>query len=744
MKEKAVWSILGLALAAAVIIPVKGLLIDGVYAWHVRQMEFHLMMAESLVIFLLLGGIWLFLKHPELRWILTSGIVLAFLWCHVILLPILASGGYVCYLYLMGYTVRSRILNQKVKNSFFADFLLGCASVVTLFCLLSAVGVGSIPVLKWMVIVTGVPSVVIWSHRQIPAWCDRRREPVGTGGSWTWKKTERLCLVLIGVMLLIQIGRMNISIDFDSLWYGVRSEYMLDNGHGIYENPGTVGLVYTYSKGLEVLLLPLSDLSSHSYLISFQIWMAVITLAAVYLTGRQYMNRSYALAAAAAVSTIPAIMNMSITAKTDVMTLMVQMVMVLYLIYYLQDKQVKHLIISAGALFFSWTLKPTALVFSTAVFGMAFLYLLGTRQFSLKASWKQWMLLAPVLTAWAGIWGRTMKITGIPVTSVFSSLFLKAGFSMKYPFTGLPLYGDSTGGQPVLVYLAKTISKMLLLPVGPSMDHVVFAWGTSLLFFLLVLVFLLALLNQQKRVEDRNLMRCTFTVLIPFVLVCLVSLAMLGQIDGNYFMLLYVFLILYGFGALSRLSVSGLRKWVSAMVIPILMLNVTMTGVSNWSWSLGFTPVQIRNRGSYNHEEKQREAMAALGNVIIWEILAEHPETRVIAAGNHPEVFAFPCNVQSYDDITSSWGNVALVKTMDAFVEYLDYAETDYLYMQAGEVDQASRCYELMGYLVEAGILTDVIYENGNMLAAVNLEGEYGPEAGAAYEAYVTQYQVRE
>ena len=55
---------------------------------------------------------------------------------------------------------------------------------------------------------------------------------------------------------LIQAGRMNIALDFDTLWYGVRSEYILAGGAGIYENPGLVGMVYVYSKGLEVLTLP--------------------------------------------------------------------------------------------------------------------------------------------------------------------------------------------------------------------------------------------------------------------------------------------------------------------------------------------------------------------------------------------------------------------------------------------------------------------------------------------------------
>ena len=78
-----------------------------------------------------------------------------------------------------------------------------------------------------------------------------------------------LCFAFIVTMFCIQAGRMNTALDFDSLWYGVRSRYVLDNGNGIYENMGTIGIVYTYSKGWEVMTLPLANLPSYSFLLAF-------------------------------------------------------------------------------------------------------------------------------------------------------------------------------------------------------------------------------------------------------------------------------------------------------------------------------------------------------------------------------------------------------------------------------------------------------------------------------------------
>lgn len=736
-REKAVWIILGMALAISIIIPVKGLLLDGVYGWHIRQKEFLWMMTEIMAVAMVLGIIWLVISHDineAWRWMLTGIVILVFAWIHVTAFPMILSGLYVGYLFLTGWTIRTRRLGDNSQRIRLSDFLVGSGFVITMFCLLSALGIGSIPVLKCVVLSTGMVQFVL----AIVVW----RKQWHHEGSPHWTKFQSTLLVFMMVMVLIQIGRVGISLDFDSLWYGVRSEYMLSNGGGIYENPGTVGLVYTYSKGLEVLLLPLSDLPSHSYLTFFNIWMAVLTLVGVYRIGRCYMDRTYSLLAAACVSSIPAVMNMSITAKADSMTLFIQVLMVLYLLYYVKKGQTRDLLMGTGAFLLSLTLKPTAVVFSTAVFGMNLLYLLATKRFSIKGSWKQWMIPLLSLTALVGIWARTVMIAGIPVTSVFSSIFSKLGFQLNYPFADVPLYGDGSSSA-LIPYLLDTIYRMLLYPIGESMNHVVFAWGTSLMFFLPVVCILAATLKKRPMETEPSLIAYAYTVLIPFILVCLVSLLMLGQIDGNYFMLLNVFLVLFGCAVISRLNAKTLRISILAMLIPILLLNITVMAVSNWAWSLGFTPIEVMNKGYVDHEALQKKAMEESGNTVIWERLAADPKTRVIAAGNHPQVFDFPCNVQSYDDITSSWGNVVLVKTMDNFIQYLDYAKTDYIYMQAGTIERDSRCHELMGYLIEAGVLKDMVYEEGNMLAKVDLQGEYGPEATQEYEAYFENYQVK-
>ena len=172
----------------------------------------------------------------------------------------------------------------------------------------------------------------------------------------------------------------------------MRSQYIVAGGTGLYENPGLVGMVYVYSKGFEVLTLPLCDLASHSYLTFFNLWLAVLGIRAmvwnaVLLTGNRKQetekNLTYhsvlpGIMAAVLTVSVPGIMNMALTAKADLITCCCSLLCwdVSFSIFMCMKIIGYSLSGAAGSYFLSLTMKPTSLVFSTAVFGMMGLYLL--------------------------------------------------------------------------------------------------------------------------------------------------------------------------------------------------------------------------------------------------------------------------------------------------------------------------------------------------------------------------------
>ena len=475
---------------------------DGFLAPYIRTPEAAKMLAEIAVLLLLSGGIFFLIKNKGRQAAAAALLGAAFCLLHVVFLPMVLSALYLGFLVLAGRFLREKVFGIEDHSGYPADFLLGSSAVILLFCLLSAAGAGRIPVMQFICAAAGL---VLYACYGAKLYRERRRKEkaADSAGRGSDRKTGSFgrffypgCYTLIFTAFLIQAGRMNIALDFDTLWYGVRSEYILAGGAGIYENPGLVGMVYVYSKGLEVLTLPLSDLASHSYLLFFTLWLAVMGLMMVYRISRLFMGREYSVLAAALCASLPAIMNMGISAKPDIITWLLQLIMIEYFFRYListgagEDRNGKGsgrgnvtlLILSAGAYLLSLTMKPTSLIFSTAVFGMMGIYLIGWRRLSFRASLRHWASIILPGAALAGIWARTMMITGMPVTSVFTSIFAKLGFEMKYPFaTGsLPQNWQEESNLHVLL---RRLWQMLLSPEGKDMGHVIIAWGTSLLFF---------------------------------------------------------------------------------------------------------------------------------------------------------------------------------------------------------------------------------------------------------------------
>lgn len=748
----------------------------GTYSWQFKSPETAKMIGEIALVFALTAGGILLIRRPLFQWGFTALICLLFNWIHVVFLPMAVSALYLGYLLLTGYFLRVVLFRQrKLQSGWMADFILGTSAVLSAFCLLSAFHAGSVGQLRWFSLLSGA-ALLIWlgvrtaGERRQPGLkagtCGRKcPESTQSGEEGRRRTAGSLLIAFLIVMILIQAGRMNLALDFDTLWYGVRSEYVLDNGSGIYENPGMVGMAYVYAKGLETLMLPLCDLASHSYLLYFNLWLAAAGLFALYRLSCLYMDRRFALLSAALVSCVPGIMNMSITAKPDIITWVIQIIMVFYMCLYIKDagetgeRRFPLLALSAGAYLLSLTMKSTSLVFSTAVFGMSGLYLIFRKLLRFRAPIRQWLLLLFPAGALTGIWARTMLITGMPVTSVFTSVFEKLGFQMKYPFasSSLPQNWEEAGNAAVL---ARRLFHMLLMPTGDDMGHVVFAWGSPLLLFLtgacLAACLLLAADTGRRGTRKRGMMQSlpagrekrkeggrsapgrergqrllsafAHTVFWPFLAVNLVSLVMLYQIDGNYFMLLYTGIIIGAVSLLSSLARKGFRRFSGAvclLLIPIMTFNVLLTAESNWAWSLGFSEIQWVNKGRVNHEALQHEKMVQTGNEQIWNILSQDSATRVIAFGDHPGCLQFPCIVQSYKDITSPWGNVELVNTVEAFEEYMAYAKADYAYVEAGFIGEGSWewSYGLVRQMISRGTLTDLKFEHGNVLARVDLNG---------------------
>ena len=706
---------------------------------------------ESLAMFLELGLFFLwnvFWLSRGKAWKRDAGVLasfVVFLWLHQALVPVVVSGLYLAVIIKLGNLVRRCLYRGQEKRIalLLLDFQTGYTVWLVLVCICSAFGVGSIRSLRILFLGLALCG-------GLHSWY-RIRKQTGQGSFSRWQENlaggpadqHRLIRFAVPAGLfftawMIQIGRMNIAMDYDSLHYGLRSAYILDNGRGIYQNLGNINLVYTYSKGLEVLGLPLAGTATYGYTLALNLWLTVLVFTAVGLIAGQLAGKSAGRLAVFLSAGIPALMNMSITAKSDNLTLVFQL---LCLYGCMRCLGIRHeeetdqmmtpstppggasrkagLWLPAAAYILTLTLKPTAIVFSTVLFGFGILYLIYRERGKvfrfLPLGSGEFVLFLAAVAALLGIWARTLILTGVPMTSIFTGIFEKIGFRVKEPFAFMSVPSNGTALTPgaALQHLLQRLFGVLLAPAGEDMAHVVIAWGGSMITFLIYVC--IAVRSGKKQPFIKGLTLVTG-------LVSLISLYLLWQVDGNYYLLLYLLVVFLAVGVIEH------KPRLMVFVMPLFCFQLSVMSLTNWAGVTGMTPVKVKHSGWYNHQEANYQHMCETGNQQIWNRLAADPRTTVIAFGEHPEVLCFPCNVQSYYDVTGSGGNVWLVKKLDYFKSFLDYAGTEYIYAQAGYLEDGSRAEEIIRFMIEDGSLQDIVYENGNLLGRVVLAPE---QAGA-------------
>ena len=771
--DKILAIIIGAAGLAVLAVTVFGVLLWGPLEPVLRNTRTLLMMAEVVLVFFwnlfcLAGGRGKKPgtgSHRGVRALgLAAGIVL-FTWCHRIFLPLAVSGIYMAVLILAGRQLLRLFLEER-QLSAPIPFLqrtsmclvLGSALWMVLVCLVSLTGHGGLMLWRGLAAVMALTAVVLeilWGRRNkqvlTGAWLKAVKNSADKGRSESMAQAALLAFII--TMVLIQAGRMNIELDYDSLHYGLRSAYVLDNGKGIYENLGMINLVYTYSKGLEVLVLPLSGTPTYGFVLAFSLWCTVgILLLAADIVGR-YCGQVKGILAAAILAAIPGIMNMAATAKSDNITLLHQLIIYDFICFALWDgkqgkksssaKNIPWLSMAVSTYLLTLVYKPTALVFSTALGGVALVCLFLTRRLRVGDRRGFRLLLIPGAAA-AGLWYRTWLLTGVPVTSIFAGLFEKAGCRVKYPYTFNHVIGDPsalTAGEKCS-RLWSRVWGILFAPVTEDMAHVIIAWGTGIVTVFLVIW--LAVSWKAGRRGLRHPLNLFDCILIPVLaLGSLASIYTLYQVDGNYFILLYAVLVI------SALRMGWGQNWgpavrrsLSLVLVLFFAVNTAVTCTTGWAGVPGFTPVSLRHMGYYDHRREMLDRRAGEGSLTLSCMFT--PRSRVLAFGRHPRVLDLPCSVQSYYDVTGSGGNVYLVKRLAYFEEFLRYAGTEYFFVEAGYLAGQDRALQMIEDMIAEGSLSDIHYEWGNMTARVTLDAGPPDDSQQALEEFRENYSMTE
>ena len=662
---------------------------------------FRLVKRKGIIIFTVsfISGTYLYLHQAATALIIVFIYVKALIWLGDILLLF----------------IRKKYKEESNITRMLNSFVIGSLFYIISVCIMSALHIASIEVLRVYTLLLATITIVLYLWLRIFKVIEIKPDSIFEEEFVKLRGKNYFCVgtAIMLSALLLQLGRINIALDYDSLRYGLRSLSVLIGNTGIYDKLGTVNDVYVYPKGLEILALALNNEITFGFVLSFNYICAILMLICVYeiiTVCTESINKAWL--GVVLVSVTPAVMNMSISAKTDIITLLMQLISVLNMCIYIKKKQVYYIIFALTALLASIIYKPTSLLFSFGI-GVAnliylFLEYMSNRNNSERINDKNksavrsiYLLIFPVL-AIVFVYARTYMLTGHIITSVYSSVWYKLGIQTKYPYTiGIYKSGGMNMSSGESVDMLYRLFQLFIVPTKEV--HIYIASPTVLIAVLAVVSVIFFVRFLFKKNNNKEIFAYIAVLLAADALVSLISLFILNQIDGNYFILLFTLIITTTCFLVERDSL----KYLFRGLLPCIVFAFFITGLTNWAGVSGLS--EKINDGStfgiYNHHNKflDRDLKEKKEFADAYEDLKELGNPRTLLLSDDDSLSALGLDIRTYTDITGSGGNPAVVKTLDHFKKYLDYAQIKYICVDKEYLKDRQRASDVVKYMYEEG-----------------------------------------
>ena len=130
------------------------------------------------------------------------------------------------------------------------------------------------------------------------------------------------------------------------------------------------------------------------------------------------------------------------------------------------------------------------------------------------------------------------------------------------------------------------------------------------------------------------------------------------------------------------------------------------TITTSWAGAVGLTPIDLANKGYYDHALVELENQGEKGSLPAFSEMAKNPRHHVLAFAETPECYRIPCNVQSITDVEGSGGSPGLYDSPLYFAWFLKWSDTDYVYLEQSFLhdEREERAREMLLQMTEEGI----------------------------------------
>ncbi len=687
------------------IIPFYIMVIKGVYHWHSLQPQFVQGGIELCVAMILMCIGWAINKKR----LFVPVIIISCIYLSVngVVIPVMTALIYIIMLCYIGYSFSSVDKSDngilKLIKAFIAGISIwGCGAII-----FSLLGFGTINKLRIYTMGLFILAciIVVWRNREINVGLLVDRVFKYRNDSFI----ETASMIIIAGIVLALFAKTNTAQDYDSLWYGLRSQYVLVGQNSFYDDLGYFSFVYYYPKFFEFLLLPISNLGDYSFIPSANIVIFFMSLLVIYYSLQKNvkgMDRKTKFILLALIAAIPAFANISATAKGDILGFYLVLCAFVFIQEYIEFDKFESIIYAVLALALCTAVRLTYILWG----GILFLWCVyicikkGKRNNKIKKNDKILCLKENILTisasviTVAGIHYRTYKLTGYVIYPIAVSFFNKVFHNgHKYFLT----QSNSITREMDFRSIMLRIYQFIFDP--QALEHVIMLWTSNVLLITL----LIWLLHKKKKIK------IGYKILaVLYVLGILYYMVSMPNPDGNYFILpIIVVTIIICSGVQTENKTQSHFINLSLLISLLFLLPIMFISHSSWAWGTkAFTTELIVD----NFETREsNQSMFEYNGVseIVEEVKAYSVNDKVISSSDDTGLyFRFPCNLETYLEISLPSFSNANIGQYDKFKEVMGYLSVKALIV---DKDDTSDFPNLVAEYVEEQGVEKVIEDQG-------------------------------
>lgn len=649
------------------VLPIKNILL-GTFKWHIQQPESWQGMIEIAIFMGILVTI-LQLTKGIYKIILFWATIILYMMLNGVIIPV-----FIAYVYLesvkhIGYVVKGKLNIKLSINKHIIDFVIGIIVVSFCMIIMSLLGLGTISDLTILVTILGGVSLIIDHHLQLII------TDINNYVKSNNKIDINILFVFIVGIILIQFAKSNRCIDYDSIWYGLRPNQILFGENSFYDNLGMVSFVYYYPKLMELFYAPISGFQDYSFIYSFNIFVLAMLALLIYSFFKDLgIEKKMSLVGVAVIFSIPAIVGMGPTAKTDIFTCFLILTAHNILFLFLKDKNIETMILGLAIAVLSYGAKLTSLLYTTLIIITFFLIILimhlkKKTVFREKKIHKGVSILFVItILVVLGITYRTYLLTGYPTYKTGANIWEKIGFNGKYPFYG----SDEMGLTGIKIVSIKDIIKRIYSVFfdPKNLEHIIMLWTANIYIFYLIFISIF-----KKYINLNSVIKKMIALNALVFGGAIYYLITMGVPDGNYFIVPIINLIIILISIIHTIGNKTIKKIFYMCTVLMIGLNSITMFVSHSSWKWG-TRVFDFNIFKSNFETNTRneEVFNYHGLLEIYNYLSEN-NIKVVASGDENIIHRLPGRVEALNNIASGHiGNPIILSSYDEFIKFINWS----------------------------------------------------------------------